>query len=92
MNTKYFAFNDSSNAQIQKHIIEIAPNVKIPILALYFVIEPKIFTLRACLMISAQKRDAVWPFYFIAEEKKEDLNRIVTTANIVTHEHISSIW
>lgn len=89
MDAKDFAFNDGADAEVVEHLSTVFPRISIAVFTNCFIVEPVHCGDLSGFVVASQQCDVGRVLQFQAQKQLESFNRIETSINEVTHEHIS---
>ena len=91
VDTKNFAFNLGTDAEVVENFAAVFPGIQVAIFANDFIVEPVSLGNSTRLVVASQQGDASWVLQLQAHQKLKGLYRVVATVDEISHEHISRV-
>ena len=88
----YLFFNQGSQGKVIKEIGKVFPNIHVSVFHQAFVVEAVDLCDLPRFVIATKNGDAMSKPYFERHEKRDRLDRVVSSVDVVSHEEIICIW
>ena len=84
----HLVLNESGKGKIVEQVREVPPDIRVAVLPQALVVEAIHLRDLPRFVVSAQDRHAVAIAQFESNEKRDSLNRVVSSVDIITHEEV----
>lgn len=84
--TEDLFFDEGSEGEIVKEISEVPPHAGVPVFAEAFIVESVYLCDLTTLVVAAEDGDAILVSDLKSDKKRHDLNRVIPSIDVVTHE------